>query len=54
VKLLLDTRLLLWAAGHPKRLSAAACRLIDDARNQLLFKTRLKRLSASHDPGLSH
>ncbi len=37
MKLLLDTQLLLWAAGQPERLPAAARRLIDDARNQLLF-----------------
>ena len=37
MKLLLDTQLLLWAAGEPKRLSAAARRLIDDPRNQPVF-----------------
>ena len=37
MKLLLDTQLLLWAAGHPNRLSAAARTLLDDARNELLF-----------------
>jgi PIN domain nuclease of toxin-antitoxin system len=37
VKLLLDTQLLLWAAGQPERLPVAARRLIDDAGNQLLF-----------------
>jgi PIN domain nuclease of toxin-antitoxin system len=37
MKLLLDTHLLLWAAGEPKRLPAAARRLIGDARNELLF-----------------
>jgi PIN domain nuclease of toxin-antitoxin system len=37
MKLLLDTHLLLWAAGEPKRLSAAARKLINDARNELLF-----------------
>jgi len=37
MKLLLDTHLLLWAAGEPKRLPAAARRLIGDAENQLLF-----------------
>ncbi|MEZ5614379.1 MAG: type II toxin-antitoxin system VapC family toxin [Rhodocyclaceae bacterium] len=37
MKLLLDTHLLLWAAGEPKRLSAAARKLIGDARNELLF-----------------
>jgi len=37
VKLLLDTQLLLWAAGQPERLSAAARRLLDDPHNELLF-----------------
>jgi PIN domain nuclease of toxin-antitoxin system len=37
VKLLLDTQLLLWAAGQPKRLSAAARKLLNDPRNELLF-----------------
>ncbi len=37
MKLLLDTHLLLWAAGTPKRLPAAARRLIEDAGNTLLF-----------------
>jgi PIN domain nuclease of toxin-antitoxin system len=37
VKLLLDTQLLLWAAGEPKRLSAAARKLLNDPRNELSF-----------------
>jgi PIN domain nuclease of toxin-antitoxin system len=37
VKLLLDTRLLLWAAGQPERLSAAARSLLQDPANDLLF-----------------
>lgn len=37
MKLLLDTQILLWAAGHPKRLSAAARKLLNDPRNELLF-----------------
>jgi PIN domain nuclease of toxin-antitoxin system len=37
VKLLLDTQLLLWAAGQPERLSARARKLLDDPRNELLF-----------------
>lgn len=37
MKLLLDTHLLLWAAGEPKRLPAAARKLINDPRNELLF-----------------
>jgi PIN domain nuclease of toxin-antitoxin system len=37
LKLLLDTHLLLWAAGQPKRVPAAARKLINDAGNELLF-----------------
>jgi PIN domain nuclease of toxin-antitoxin system len=37
VKLLLDTHLLLWAAGLPHRLSTAARTLLDDPGNDLLF-----------------
>jgi PIN domain nuclease of toxin-antitoxin system len=37
VKLLLDTQLLLWAAGQPDRLSAEASAAIRDQRNELLF-----------------
>ncbi len=37
MKLLLDTHLLLWAAGHPDRLSAEARKIIDDLDNELLF-----------------
>ena len=37
MKLLLDTPVLLWAAGEPARLSASARRLINDAGNEPLF-----------------
>lgn len=37
MKLLLDTHLLLWAAGTPERLSAAAQALIGARENQLFF-----------------
>ena len=37
MKLLLDTHLLLWAAGQPNRLSANAGKLIDNPENELLF-----------------
>lgn len=37
MKLLLDTHLLLWAAGQPDRLSPAALRLIDNPANELFF-----------------
>ena len=37
MKLLLDTHLLLWAAGEPERLPAKARALIEDMGNELLF-----------------
>lgn len=37
MKLLLDTHLLLWAAGEPQRLSKSARTLIDNPDNELLF-----------------
>lgn len=37
MKLILDTHLLLWAAGMPERLSAVARGLLDDPLNELLF-----------------
>ena len=37
MKLLLDTHLLLWAAGQPNRLSKAARGLIDAEGNELIF-----------------
>ena len=37
MKLLLDTHLLLWAAGQPDRLPVAARTLIEDPRNELVF-----------------
>lgn len=37
MKLLLDTQLLLWAAGQPERLSAAARKQIKNPKNELLF-----------------
>lgn len=36
---LLDTHLLLWAAGPIERLSSDACLLIDDPDNELVFST---------------
>ena len=39
MKLLLDTHLLLWAAYKPERLSSAACSLLDDADNELVFSS---------------
>ena len=37
MKLLLDTHLLLWAAGQPNRLSATGRKLIGNPANDLLF-----------------
>ena len=37
MKLLLDTHLLLWAAGEPKKLSPKVRRLIADTDNELMF-----------------
>jgi PIN domain nuclease of toxin-antitoxin system len=37
VKLLLDTHLLLWAAGQPARLPATARRLLNNPASELLF-----------------
>lgn len=37
MKLLLDTHLLLWAAGEPKRISRKARGLIDNPGNELFF-----------------
>ncbi len=37
MKLLLDTHLLLWAAGEPQRLSKRARTVIDNPDNELLF-----------------
>ncbi|MFZ0808213.1 MAG: type II toxin-antitoxin system VapC family toxin [Candidatus Sulfotelmatobacter sp.] len=37
MKLLLDTHLLLWAAGQPNRLSAAAAKLVKAPANELIF-----------------
>jgi len=37
LKLLVDTHLLLWAAGQPERLPAVARGLFDDPDNELIF-----------------
>jgi PIN domain nuclease of toxin-antitoxin system len=37
VRLLLDTHILLWAAGEPERLSETAVSLIEDENNELVF-----------------
>jgi PIN domain nuclease of toxin-antitoxin system len=37
MKLLLDTHVLLWAAGQPERLPEAARAMLEDPRNELVF-----------------
>jgi PIN domain nuclease of toxin-antitoxin system len=37
VRLLLDTHILLWAAGEPERLSETAGSLVEDANNEIVF-----------------
>lgn len=37
MKLLLDTQLLLWGAGLPRRLPQEARKLMNDGANELLF-----------------
>ena len=37
MKLLLDTQILLWAAGQPERLPAAARELLEDPHSELIF-----------------
>ncbi|MCH9647441.1 MAG: type II toxin-antitoxin system VapC family toxin [Deltaproteobacteria bacterium] len=37
MKFLLDTQLLLWAAGRPERLSAEAREILEDQSSELLF-----------------
>lgn len=37
MKLLLDTQILLWAAGQTERLSAVARRQLNNSKNELLF-----------------
>lgn len=39
MKLLLDTHLLLWAAGTPQQLTPVARSLIEDPHNELLFSS---------------
>jgi PIN domain nuclease of toxin-antitoxin system len=62
MKLLLDTHLLLWAAGEPDRLPARARAMIENRENELIFsaaslweiviKRRLGRDDLRVDPGL--
>ena len=52
MKLLLDTHLLLWAAGQPERLSVAARAQLDNPRNELLFSAAsLWEIAVKHTLG---
>ncbi|OYO31939.1 type II toxin-antitoxin system VapC family toxin [Janthinobacterium sp. PC23-8] len=52
MKLLLDTHLLLWAAGDPGRMSPVALALIEDAGNELFFSAAsLWEISIKHGLG---
>lgn len=37
MKFLLDTQLLLWAAGQPEQLPTAACEVLNNSLNELVF-----------------
>jgi PIN domain nuclease of toxin-antitoxin system len=54
LKLLLDTHLLLWAAGNSDRLPAAARSLLDDPQNELIFSSAsLWEVAIKHGLGRS-
>ncbi|HET9114206.1 MAG TPA: type II toxin-antitoxin system VapC family toxin [Burkholderiales bacterium] len=54
MKLLLDTHLLLWAAGQPDQLSAAARLLLDGPQNELVFSSAsLWEVAIKHGLGRS-
>jgi len=54
MKLLLDTHLLLWAAGSPEQLSTAARTLLEDPHNELLFSAAsLWEIAIKRDLGRS-
>lgn len=54
MKLLLDTHVLLWAAGPSNQLSAAARALLDDPQNELLFSpASLWEIAIKHGLGRS-
>ncbi len=54
MKLLLDTHLLLWAAGLPDQLPAAARSLLEDPLNELLFSAAsLWEIAIKRDLGRS-
>jgi PIN domain nuclease of toxin-antitoxin system len=52
MKLLLDTHLLLWAAGNPARLPAGARELLDDPQNEPIFSSAsLWKVAIKHGLG---
>lgn len=52
MKLLLDTQLLLWAAGQPERLSANARKLLNNPQNELIFSAAsLWEIAVKHTLG---
>jgi PIN domain nuclease of toxin-antitoxin system len=54
LKLLLDTHLLLWAAGQPDRLSAGTVALLNDPDNELFFSAAsLWEIAIKQDLGRS-
>jgi PIN domain nuclease of toxin-antitoxin system len=54
VKLLLDTQVLLWAAGQPERLSSSARRMLSSSSNELLFSAAsIWEIAIKHSLGRS-
>jgi PIN domain nuclease of toxin-antitoxin system len=54
VKLLLDTPMLLWAAGQPERLSSSARRMLNSSSNELLFSAAsIWEIAIKHSLGRS-
>lgn len=52
MKLLLDTHVLLWAAGSPNQLPSAARTMLEDPNNELLFSAAsLWEISSKHGLG---
>jgi PIN domain nuclease of toxin-antitoxin system len=52
MKLLLDTQLLLWAAGEPEHLPVKARAMIEDSANSLVFSAAsLWEIAIKHNPG---
>ncbi len=52
MRLLIDTHLLLWAAGEPEKLPPAAHTLLDDPHNDLIFSAAsLWEISIKHGLG---